>query len=175
MYYNNELYIVLMIDMIRNKSQRVSNFFFQYEIRLYTVVSQGQIHKLQKEKMYYVGGRYGLFWSRSQVQHWQYSRQVACCTHYLLLKSKVFYKLNESEIEICRNQISNSYSSGPNSIGNTINAVVFSSNGPLHSIFQKMDSCQKFRLEGCGFTWKNKQKAEYSYSWLEIVENIEYS
>ena len=42
--------------MIRNKSQRVSNFFFQYEIRLYTVVSQGQIHKLQKEKMYYVGG-----------------------------------------------------------------------------------------------------------------------
>jgi hypothetical protein len=31
-------------------------FFFQYEIRLYTVVFQGQIHKLQKEKMYYVGG-----------------------------------------------------------------------------------------------------------------------
>ena len=44
-----------MIDMIENKSQRVS-IFFQYEIRLYTVVSQGQIHKLQKEKMYYVGG-----------------------------------------------------------------------------------------------------------------------
>ena len=34
-----------------------SNYpIFQYEIRLYTVVSQGQIHKLQKEKMYYVGG-----------------------------------------------------------------------------------------------------------------------
>ena len=44
-----------MIDMIENKSQSVQ-FFFQYEIRLYTVVSQGQIHKLQKEKMYYVGG-----------------------------------------------------------------------------------------------------------------------
>ena len=40
--------------MIRNNSESVQ-FFFQYEIRLYTVVSQGQIHKLQKEKMYYVG------------------------------------------------------------------------------------------------------------------------
>ena len=28
---------------------------FQYEIHLYTVVSQGLIYKLQKEKMYYVG------------------------------------------------------------------------------------------------------------------------